>query len=86
MADCNHSFAAVMLGRLRMEVDDCIAAYGNLMRVMHGATSDQPPNGTFVEAVADLVSRYGGSRTEAFHSAADHNCKVFVKFLSHNHY
>jgi hypothetical protein len=77
-----HSVAAVTLGRLRMDLDDCIATYGDLMRAMDVATPSQLSTALISTVVADIVSRCVRSITEAFQSAVDHNCKVFVVFLS----
>jgi hypothetical protein len=73
-----HRVAAVLLGRLRMDVDECIAAYGDLMRAMHGAAPNQLSSASIAAVVADIVLRSGRPSTEAFHSAADDICKVFV--------
>ncbi len=73
-----------MLGRLRIDVDECISAYGSLVRAMHSGVSSQLGNTTLEAAVSDAVSRYARSSNERFHSAAENDCKVYVGFLCHD--
>jgi hypothetical protein len=74
-------FAAIMLGRLRMDVDDCITEYSSVVRIMNAAEPNKLSSTALEAAVADVVTRYAGSSTEAFHSSAEADCKVCVKFL-----
>ncbi len=73
-----------MLGRLRMDVDDCITAYGGLIRALHSADPNQLSNTTLAAAVTDVVAQYSGSTTEAFCHAAENDCKVFVEVSCHD--
>jgi hypothetical protein len=74
-------FAAIMLGRLRLDVDDCIMEYSSVVRITHNSAPNQLSNTALGAAIADVVSRYAGSSTEAFHSSAEEDCKVYVKFV-----
>jgi hypothetical protein len=69
-----------------MDLDDCIAAYGDLMRATHNAAPNQLSNAPIPRVVADIVSQYGRSITEAFLNAADNGCKVYVENVSHGDY
>ncbi len=68
-----------MLGRLRMEVNDCIAAYSNMVHVVHNAEPNQLSSTTLEAAVAEIVSQHARSSTEAFHISAAEDCKVCVR-------
>jgi hypothetical protein len=55
-----------MLGRLRMEVDNCIAAYSSLMSATYNVALNQAASETIEESVQYIVAVNGGSNTEAF--------------------
>ncbi len=72
------SFIAIMLGRLQMEVDDCIAMYSKLLRAYSdkpGTKDDgNPPRLQIV--MSEALEAYGRSGSEALCVATGHCCRV----------
>ena len=77
-----------MLGRLEMDVDECIAAYSELMKAVFVEQSSWLPvswtgkvkarfdSGKLKGAVEDVISSRGISSTDAFHAGKDRGCRT----------
>jgi hypothetical protein len=79
-----------MLGRLEMDVDECISAYSKLMKTVFGEKSSWLPiswtGGTKARfdsaklkgAIEEVVANHGASATELFNDRASRGCRVYV--------
>lgn len=75
-----------MLGRLEMDVDDCISAYIELLEAFRGKLlvgRDIPeinpegvPSAVLKSAIEEVISSYGGSQRKLVCDGANHRCKV----------
>jgi hypothetical protein len=76
-----------MLGRLQMDVDECVTAYGNLTRFISSRESNQLEDDskrsftTLQDAITKALELPGRSSGDMFNTDIDHACRVFV--LSH---
>ncbi|KAJ6437506.1 reverse transcriptase [Purpureocillium lavendulum] len=81
---------AIMLGRLEMDVDECITAYSDLMESVfnerlrrmsvgfHGRIEPKFDSNKLKEAIETVVHRAGAATTDLFNDGQDRGCKVFV--------
>ncbi|KAF2274187.1 FabD/lysophospholipase-like protein [Westerdykella ornata] len=81
---------AIMLGRLEMDVDTCIASYSELMKTVFEEKSSWFPvswsgkvkarfdSAKLKSAIEDVVSNNGASPTDAFNDGKDRGCRTFV--------
>jgi len=81
---------AIMLGRLEMDVDECISAYSKLMETVFNEKSSSLPvswtgrtkarfdSKKLKDAIEDVITRYGASKTELFNNGNHRGCRVFV--------
>ncbi|KGO50821.1 Acyl transferase/acyl hydrolase/lysophospholipase [Penicillium expansum] len=81
---------AIMLGRLEMDVDECITAYVDLMRTVFENASNFLPfsftgkikpkfnSGKLRDAITKVVERHDGSKTGLLNDRKEGGCKVFV--------
>lgn len=79
---------AIMLGRLEMDVDECIAAYTKLMKTVFEKQSSQFAinwsgniNARFdtaklESAIKDVVTSHGAKETDLFNDGAERGCRV----------
>jgi hypothetical protein len=79
---------AIMLGRLEMDVDECIAAYTSLMRTVFETKSSWFPagwtgnikarfDGTKLEtAVIEVITSQGAKDTDLFNDGVERGCRV----------
>jgi hypothetical protein len=86
-ADLN-SLIAIMLGRLEMTVEACIAAYEDLMRTVFEGKSSRLPLGwsgrtkarfdsaKLRKAVEKVISDNGGSSEDLLNDGRDRGCRV----------
>lgn len=78
-----------MLGRLEMDVDECITDYMKLMKVVFGKESKRKLlHGIFgsIEgrfdakrlemAISDVITRHGANPTDPFCDGVERRCKV----------
>lgn len=77
-----------MLGRLEMNVDDCIAAYSDLAAAVFGKKLSSLPfsvkgkvkarfdSAKLEKAVRKVVKRSGTSEDSLFNTGAEHGCRV----------
>lgn len=77
-----------MLGRLKMGVDECIAAYTKLMKTVFGKQSSWFPitssgsiNARFdsaklESAIKDVVTSHGAKESDRFNDITAHGCRV----------
>ncbi|CAG8393837.1 unnamed protein product [Penicillium salamii] len=81
---------AIMLGRLEMDVDECIAAYIKLMKEIFGKPSKRGLSKLFGKikpqfdasklegAINEVTNSCGAKTTDLFNDEANRNCRVFV--------
>ncbi|KAJ6042987.1 FabD/lysophospholipase-like protein [Penicillium canescens] len=81
---------AIMLGRLEMNVDDCILAYIKLMKMIFGKLSKRSLSSLLGKieprfdanklegAINEVISSCGAKPTDLFNDQADRGCRVFV--------
>ncbi|KAF2741815.1 FabD/lysophospholipase-like protein [Sporormia fimetaria CBS 119925] len=81
---------AIMLGRLEMDVDDCIAAYTELMEMVFGEKKRALPVGwsgnitakfdsqLLQKAIKQVLTSRGLPETALFDDGVERSCKVFV--------
>ncbi|RYP59758.1 hypothetical protein DL770_010141 [Monosporascus sp. CRB-9-2] len=79
-----------LIGRLEMDVDECISAYSDLMNAVFGEKSSWLPIGftgrikaqfdsqKLRGAIEQVILRRGLSKTELFNAGQHRGCKVFV--------
>lgn len=79
---------AIMLGRLEMDVDECIAAYTELMKAIFVKASSQLPitwkgkvkprfnSAKLKDAIEDVVSSRGALPADAFDDGKDRRCRT----------
>ena len=80
-----------MLGRLEMNVDECIIAYVRLMKTVFEKSSTWSPlkslfgniesrfDASKLEgAIIDVIHSRGASIIEPFNNRAEHGCRVYV--------
>lgn len=77
-----------MLGRLEMDVDECITAYSRLMKAVFEQKSSRFPVGwkgsvkarfdskKLKGAIAEVINSKGISVTEAFNDGKDRGCRT----------
>lgn len=77
-----------MLGRLEMDVDECITAYVDLMRTVFENASNFLPfsftgkikpkfnSGKLRDAITKVVERHDGSKTGLLNDGKEGGCKV----------
>jgi len=77
-----------MLGRLEMNVDECITAYSKLMKAVFVEKSSRLPiswkgkvkaqfdSGKLKGAVEDVISRRAASPSDAFNDGKDRGCRT----------
>ncbi|KAJ5340143.1 FabD/lysophospholipase-like protein [Penicillium brevicompactum] len=81
---------AIMLGRLEMDVDQCIMAYIQLMKIIFGKPSKWALSSLFGKieprfdaeklegAINEVIISCGVNPTDLFNDQADRGCRVFV--------
>ncbi|KAJ5930429.1 FabD/lysophospholipase-like protein [Penicillium verhagenii] len=81
---------AIMLGRLEMDVDECIAAYIKLMKEIFGKPSKRGLSSIFGKikprfdakklesAINEVIQDCGAKPTDLFNDQVDRSCRVFV--------
>ncbi|KAK4867695.1 hypothetical protein LT330_001205 [Penicillium expansum] len=81
---------AIMLGRLEMDVDECITAYVDLMRTVFehalnslpfsftGRVKPRFDSGKLKEAITKVIEHHDGSKTGLLNDGKEGGCKVFV--------
>ncbi|KAI9923368.1 hypothetical protein MW887_009938 [Aspergillus wentii] len=82
---------AIMLGRLEMDVDECIAAYIQLMKKifekpskwnlaasLFGNIEPRFDASKLEDAINQVISRCGANPTDLFNNQAERGCRVFV--------
>ncbi|KAL9628781.1 MAG: hypothetical protein Q9204_005667 [Flavoplaca sp. TL-2023a] len=81
---------ALMLGRLKMDVDECISCYTELMRrifatrtsripvAWRGKTEGRFDSSTLRSAIEEVITKYGFSKREPLEEQNAPGCKVFV--------
>ena len=79
-----------MLGRLEMDVDECIAAYNELMKVVFEQRLNRSPfdwklrpkarfdSRTLKSAVEKLLVRKGASAIDKFNDGKERSCRTYV--------
>ena len=83
-----HRLIAIMLGRLEMDVDDCISACRKLMEFVFGEKSSWSPIGwtggtkprfdfmRLKNAIEDVIIQHGISKTDLLNDGQTRGCKV----------
>ncbi|KAE8399556.1 acyl transferase/acyl hydrolase/lysophospholipase [Aspergillus pseudonomiae] len=85
---------AIMLGRLKMSVDECIDTYVKLIKTVFEKKSRWPINfsgdirsrfdaAKLESAIKDVVTSHGAKETDLFNDGCDRGCRVFVCTTSH---
>ncbi|CAG8001826.1 unnamed protein product [Penicillium nalgiovense] len=81
---------AIMLGRLEMDVDECIMAYVKLMKMIFDKPSKRSVSSIFGQikpqfdanklegAINEVINNCGAKPTDLFNDQADRGCRVFV--------
>ncbi|KAJ5207451.1 FabD/lysophospholipase-like protein [Penicillium cf. griseofulvum] len=81
---------AIMLGRLEMDIDDCIMAYIKLMKMIFDKPSKRGLLSIFGKieprfdanklenAINEVINNHGAKPTDLFNDQADRSCRVFV--------
>ena len=79
---------AIMLGRLEMDVDECISRYNELMRAVFqeksrklpvtwkGKTAAQFDSEILKSSVIKVIQSKGGSSTDLFNDGEAHGCRT----------
>ncbi len=70
------SVVAVMLGVLRMQVDDCIGAYVNLIRALRPVAPIEPSSEAAHSIVRDVLTMFGEPSDERFCRATGDDTRV----------
>jgi hypothetical protein len=71
-----NSVIAVLLGVRRMQVDDCIGAYINLMRALRPVAPIEPTSEAAHSIVRDVLTMFGEPSDERFCRATDDDTRV----------
>lgn len=86
---------AIMLGRLEMDVDECITAYSGLMKTVFGEklnkfpisfkgnTKPQFDSATLEKAIKQVITGRGIPETAKLNDGVKRGCRVFVCTTSH---
>lgn len=81
-----------MLGRLEMDVDECISAYNRLMEVVFkdkthilplkwtGRVQSRFDSAKLRDAIDDVITKQGYSPAEPFNDGKARGCRVYVSF------
>jgi hypothetical protein len=87
MAD-RYRLIAIMLGRLGMDVDECIMAYVRLMKMIFDKPSKRGVSSIFGKikpqfdanklegAISEVINNRGAKPTDLFNDQADRGCRV----------
>ncbi|KAF2190064.1 FabD/lysophospholipase-like protein [Zopfia rhizophila CBS 207.26] len=87
---------AIMLGRLEMDVDECIAAYSNLAAAVFGKKRSRMPFNIkgkvkarfdfakLKSAVQETVKLSGASETDLLNDGTERGCRTFVCAVDHD--
>lgn len=79
-----------MLGRLEMDVDECITAYNRLIKAVFeekalwtpfgwtGQVRSRFDSAKLKAAIDEVITRKGYSPTEPFNDGKPHGCKVYA--------
>jgi hypothetical protein len=79
---------AIMLGRLEMDVDECIAAYTGLMKTVFETKSGWLPAGwtgkiksrfdaaKLESAIEEVITSHGAKETDLFNDGVERGCRV----------
>ena len=79
---------AIMLGRLRMDVDECISAYNKLIATVFDKKLHQSPDSIsgrvrsqfdskrLKDAIEEVISKCGVSPRDLFNDGVDRGCRV----------
>jgi hypothetical protein len=77
-----------MLGRLEMDVDECISAYSALMKAVFDEKSSWLPIGwtgrikaqfdskRLKNAIEEVITRHGASKEDLFNDGTSRGCRV----------
>jgi hypothetical protein len=77
-----------MLGRLEMDVDECIAAYTNLMKIifeektsfmpitLRGDIRPQFDSAKLESAIKKVVTSHGAKETDLFNDGVERSCRT----------
>jgi hypothetical protein len=77
-----------MLGRLEMDVDECISTYSELMETVFGERSSRLPVGwtgrtkarfdskRLKSAIEEVIFRQGASKADLFNDGSPRGCRV----------
>jgi len=86
---------AIMLGRLQMDVDECITAYTGLMKTVFekkrlrlpidwkGKTKSRFDAAKLESAVKEVITSRGAKETDLFNDGLERGCRVFVCTIAH---
>ncbi|OTB15364.1 hypothetical protein K445DRAFT_61039 [Daldinia sp. EC12] len=86
---------AIMLGRLEMDVDECISVYSELMKSVFkykarrfpisltGKTKSRFKSTKLEAAIKKAIIRHGSNETDLFNNGVARRCKVFVCTIAH---
>lgn len=84
---------AIMLGRLEMDVDECISAYNRLIKTVFEEKAHKTPfswlgrvqsrfdSGKLKTAIEEVIKGRGHSLTEQFNDGKPRGCKVYARAL-----
>ena len=87
-----------MLGRLEMDVDECITEYSELMETVFGKRSSKLPfswtgktkarfdSKKLKSAIEKVVTNHNASSTELFDNGTARGCRVLVAPIYGSHY
>lgn len=79
---------AIMLGRLEMDVDECISAYSELMKAVFEAKSSRFPislkgrpkarfdSNRLKNAIEQVIAHHDASKTDPFNNGGPRGCRV----------
>ena len=74
---------AIMLGRLEMDVDECIAAYTKLMKTVFekkpswtGNIKSQFDTAKLESAIKKVITSHGAKETDLFNDGVERGCRV----------
>ena len=77
-----------MLGRLEMDVDECVSAYNGLIKTVFdekssllpiswtGRTKAQFDSEKLKHAIEEVITRHGASKTDLFSDRTPRGCRV----------
>jgi hypothetical protein len=83
-----HSLIAIMLGRLEMSVDECIAAYSDLAAAVFGEKLHRIPvnirggvqprfdSARLESAIRKAITQSGASETDLFNDGTERGCRT----------